>query len=91
MLRPSGPTLFYELYYKFTGGCELNAGSFRRIYNLLNTLSAGQTWKKFSAGQPQSSVLDSDLYNIFINDLVENILGLFTKFVVDFKKRKAKR
>ena len=58
---------------------------------MLNPVSVGQTWKKVSAGQPQSSVLNFDLYNISINDLVENIIGLFTKFVVDFKKRKERR
>lgn len=82
MSRPSGPTLFYELYYKLTGGGELNAGLIRRICNLLNPMRANHSWKVFG-GQPLSSGLNFDLYNIFINDLVENIEDLFTKFVVD--------
>lgn len=45
-------------------------------------MSADQTWEKVSGGQTQSSGLNFDLYNI-INDLVENIKNLFTKFVVD--------
>ena len=51
-------------------------------------MSAAQTWKKVSGGQPQSSVLNFDLYNIFANDWVENITGLFTKFAADLKKKK---
>ena len=54
-------------------------------------MSAAQTWKKVSGEQPQSSVLNFDLYNIFANDWVENITGLFTKFVADFKKKKRKK
>ena len=41
---------------------------FRKIRNLLKPMSAAQIWKKVSAGQPQSSVLNFDLYNIFTND-----------------------
>lgn len=40
----------------------------RKSCNLLNPMSAAQTWKKVSGGQPQSSVLNFDLYNIFAND-----------------------
>lgn len=40
----------------------------RKICNLLSPMSAAQTWKKISGGQPQSSVLNFDLYNIFTND-----------------------
>ena len=54
-------------------------------------MSAAQTWKKVSGEQPQSSVLNFDLYNIFANDWVENITGLFTKFVADFKKKKKEK
>ena len=43
-----------------------------------------QTWKKVFGGQPRGSRLNFDLYNIFINDLVENIEVLSSKFVVDF-------
>ena len=63
----------------------------RKICNLLNPMSAAQTWKKVSGEQPQSSVLNFDLYNIFANDWVENITGLFTKFVADLKKKKRKK
>lgn len=68
---------------------ELNAGSTRRICDLLNSGSAGQTWK-VSGGQPQSSGLNFDQYKKFINDLVENEKGLFTKFEVDLRKKKGK-
>lgn len=66
----------------------------RKICNLLSPMSAAQTWKKISGGQPQSSVLNFDLYNIFTNDWVENITDLFTQFVavfVFFLKEKKKK
>lgn len=50
-------------------------------------MSANRTWRKFSGDQAQNSGLNFDLYDIFINDLVENIKGLFTKFVSDWKKK----
>ena len=61
----------------------------RKICNLLSPMSAAQTWKKISGGQPQSSVLNFDLYNIFTNDWVENITDLFTKFLKKKRKKKA--
>lgn len=84
MLKPSGPTLFYELYYKLTGGCELSASSIRRICNLLNPVIKPER----SLVTSHSYGLNFDLYNSFINDLVENIKCLFTKFVVELKKKK---
>lgn len=86
MLEPSGPSLLYEVYYKLIGEWSW---ILPQLQESVACWALGVlTNRKDSSGLPQSSSLNFHLYSIFfINDLIENIKGLFTKFAVDLKGR----